>query len=115
MRAAGERAGELLWRLPLHERYADAIKGRWSDIVNAVEDRKAVTVTAAEFLHRFVGDTPWAHLDIAGVGWDGGRPYAAKGGSGFATRTSSRSRAASRSPLRGLAPCSTLAARNAAR
>lgn len=87
VRAAGERAGEPLWPMPLHERYADAIKGQWSDIVNAVEDRKAAPVTAAEFLHRFVGDVPWAHLDIAGVGWDGGRPYAPKGGSGFATRT----------------------------
>lgn len=87
VRAAGERTGELLWRMPLHERYADSIKGRWSDIVNAVEDRKASPVSGAEFLHRFVGDVPWAHLDIAGVGWDGGRPYAAKGGSGFATRT----------------------------
>jgi leucyl aminopeptidase len=87
VRAAGERAGEPLWRMPLHERYADAIKGRWADINNANEDRKASPVVAAEFLHRFVGDTPWAHLDIAGLGWDGGRPYAAKGGSGFATRT----------------------------
>ncbi len=87
VRAAGERTGEISWRMPLHEQYADAIKGRWSDIVNAVEDRKAAPIAAAEFLHRFVADVPWAHLDIAGVGWDGGRPYAAKGGSGFATRT----------------------------
>lgn len=87
LRLAGERAGELLWRMPLHERYADSIKGQWSDIVNAVEDRKAAPVSGAEFLHRFAGDVPWAHLDIAGVGWDGGRPYAPKGGSGYATRT----------------------------
>jgi leucyl aminopeptidase len=73
--------------MPLDRDYADAIKGQWSDIINANEDRKATSATAAEFLHRFVGDTPWAHLDIAGVGWDSGRPYAAKGGSGFATRT----------------------------
>ena len=87
VRAAGERAGELLWRLPLHPDYADSIKGRWSDIVNAVEDRKATPVSGAEFLHRFAGDVPWAHLDIAGMGWDWGKPYAARGGSGFATRT----------------------------
>jgi len=87
VRAAGERAGELLWRLPLHEEYADSIKGRWSDITNANEDRKASPIVGAEFLHRFAGDVPWAHLDIAGVHWDRGRPYAAKGGSGFATRT----------------------------
>jgi leucyl aminopeptidase len=85
--AAGERAGELYWRMPLHEQYADAIKGRFADIDNAVEDRKASPIVAAEFLHRFAGDTPWAHLDIAGTFWDSGRPYAAKDGSGFATRT----------------------------
>jgi leucyl aminopeptidase len=87
VRAAGDRSGELLWRLPLHETYADAIKGKYADIANAVEDRKAGSIVAAEFLRRFVGDTPWAHLDIAGVGWDRGRPYASKGGSGYATRT----------------------------
>ena len=81
-RAAGDaRRRGLLWRLPLHPDYADAIKGRYADIVNAVEDRKAGSIIAAEFLKRFTGDVPWAHLDIAGVGWDRGRPYAAKGGS----------------------------------
>jgi leucyl aminopeptidase len=87
VRAAGDRAGELLWRLPLHETYAEAIKGKYADIANAVEDRKAGSIVAAEFLRRFTGDTPWAHLDIAGVGWDRGRAYAPKGGSGYATRT----------------------------
>ena len=87
VREAGERAGEELWRLPLHPDYAEAIKGRYADIVNAVEDRKAGSIVAAEFLKRFTGDVPWAHLDIAAVGWDRGRAYAAKGGSGFATRT----------------------------
>ena len=65
--AAGERTGELVWRLPLHPEYAELIKGRYADIANAVEDRKAGSITAAEFLKRFVGDVPWAHLDIAGV------------------------------------------------
>ena len=87
VRAAGDRAGEDYWRLPLHPVYAEAIKGRYGDIVNAVENRKAGAIVAAEFLKRFVGDLPWVHLDIAGVGWDRGRAYAAKGGSGFATRT----------------------------
>jgi leucyl aminopeptidase len=84
--AAGERTGELLWRLPLHPEFAELIKGRYADIANAVENRKAGSVTAAEFLKRFVGDVPWAHLDIAGVSDDLGRPYAAKGGSGFGVR-----------------------------
>ena len=62
------------------------IKGRYADIVNAVEGRKAHSITAAEFLHRFVGDVPWAHLDIAGVADDLGRPYAGKGASGWGVR-----------------------------
>ena len=87
VRDAGARAGEDYWRMPMSPHYADGIKGRYGDIVNAVEDRKAGAIVAAEFLKRFTGDVPWAHLDIAGVAWDRGRPYAAKGGSGFATRT----------------------------
>jgi leucyl aminopeptidase len=84
--AAGERAGELVWRLPLHPRYAQAIEGRYADIVNSVEDRKATPIVAAEFLHRFAGDVPWAHLDIAGTAWDAGLAYAGKGGSGWGVR-----------------------------
>ena len=83
---AGRASGELLWRLPLHAEYADAIKGRYGDIVNSTENRKAASITAAEFLRRFVDDVPWAHLDIAGTAWDVGRPYASKGGSGFGVR-----------------------------
>jgi leucyl aminopeptidase len=83
---AARSSGELAWRLPLHAEYADAIKSRYADIMNAVEIRKAGAITAAEFLARFVGDTPWAHLDIAGMAWDGGKAYAAKGGNGFGVR-----------------------------
>ncbi len=84
--AAGARAGERLWRLPLDPEYAELIKGRYADIINAVENRKAGSITAAEFLRRFTGDVPWAHLDIAGVADDYGKPYAATGGSGFGVR-----------------------------
>ncbi|HEX7291454.1 MAG TPA: leucyl aminopeptidase [Conexibacter sp.] len=80
-------AGEPVWRLPLHESYADLIKSRYADILNAVESRKAGSITAAEFLHRFVGDVPWAHLDIAGTAWDTGKPYAGRGGSGWGVHT----------------------------
>jgi leucyl aminopeptidase len=83
---AGARTGERLWRLPLDPEYADMIKGAYGDIVNAVENRKAHSLQGAEFLHRFVAGVPWAHLDIAGVSDDLGRPYAAKGGSGFGVR-----------------------------
>ena len=84
--AAARASGESVWRLPLHPEYADMIKGRYADIVNAPEERKASSITAAEFLARFVGGVPWAHVDIAGTAWDLNRPYAAKGGSGFGVR-----------------------------
>jgi leucyl aminopeptidase len=84
--AAGQRTGELAWRLPLHAEYAKKIEGRYGDIVNSAADRGAGGITAAEFLHRFVGDVPWAHLDIAGTAYDGGKPYAPKGGAGWGVR-----------------------------
>ena len=48
--AAGEATGERVWRLPLDPMYADMIKGRYADLVNSVEGRKAHSITAAEFL-----------------------------------------------------------------
>ena len=54
---------------------------------NAPEGRKASSIVGGEFLVRFAGDVPWAHLDIAGTAWDVGRPYAAKGGCGVMVRT----------------------------
>jgi leucyl aminopeptidase len=84
--AAGRRSGELAWRLPLHPEYADLIKGSYADIANAVEARKAGSITAAEFLRRFTGDVPWAHLDVAGVAYENGKPYTPKGGAGFGVR-----------------------------
>jgi leucyl aminopeptidase len=87
VRAAGERAGELLWRFPLHPDYAKAIEGAYADIANAVENRQAGSIVAAEFLRRFSGDVPWAHLDIAGTADDNGKPYTPKGGAGYGVRT----------------------------
>ena len=84
--AAGERAGETAWRLPLHPDYAKLIEGRYADIANTTAERLAGSITAAEFLHRFAGDVPWAHLDIAGTAYDLGKPYAAKGGAGWGVR-----------------------------
>jgi leucyl aminopeptidase len=84
--AAGERTGELTWRLPFHAEYDELIKGTTGDVVNQVESRKAVSITAAAFLRRLVGDVPWVHLDIAGTAWDLGRAYAPKGGAGFGVR-----------------------------
>jgi leucyl aminopeptidase len=83
--AAGAAAGELVWRMPLHAEYDEQMKGRYADLVNS-ESRKAHPIQGASFLKRFVGDVPWAHLDIAGTGHDVGRAYAAKGGSGWGVR-----------------------------
>jgi leucyl aminopeptidase len=83
---AGERAGEILWRLPLHEEYGELVKGTYGDLDNAPEGRKAGTIVGAAFLSNFVGETPWAHLDIAGSAWDLGRPYAPKGAAGYGVR-----------------------------
>jgi leucyl aminopeptidase len=83
---AGERTGEIVWRLPLHEEYDELIKGRYGDLDNAPEARKAGTIVGAAFLSNFVGDVPWAHLDIAGSAWDLGRAYAAKSASGYGVR-----------------------------
>jgi leucyl aminopeptidase len=85
--AAADEAGELIWRMPLHERYAELIKGATADITNLAPLRTGAPNTAAEFLHRFTGDLPWVHLDICGTAWDGGRPYAPKGGTGVGVRT----------------------------
>jgi leucyl aminopeptidase len=83
--AAGEAAGELVWRLPLHAEYDEQVKGRYADLVNS-EGRKAHPIQGASFLKRFVGDVPWAHVDMAGTAHDTGRAYAAKGGTGWGVR-----------------------------
>ena len=82
----GQRTGELLWRLPLHPAYAEMVTGRYAQLTNRTERREAAAITAAEFLHHFAGDHPWAHLDIAAVGDDGRAPYLDKGATGFGVR-----------------------------
>jgi leucyl aminopeptidase len=83
---AGKQTGEIVWQLPLHEEYNELVKGKYGDLDNAPEARKAGTIVGAAFLSNFVGDTPWAHLDIAGSAWDLGRAYAGKGASGYGVR-----------------------------
>jgi leucyl aminopeptidase len=84
--AAGEATGERVWRLPLDPAYDELIKGRYGDLINSSEGRKAQSITAAALLQRFAGDVPWAHLDIAGVADSLGRPYADAGASGWGVR-----------------------------
>lgn len=84
---AGNQAGEPLWRLPLGELYAKQIKSTVADIKNT-GGRAAGTITAAEYLQKFVGKIPWAHLDIAGTAWNfTEKAYIPKGPSGIGART----------------------------
>jgi leucyl aminopeptidase len=64
---AGLTSGEKVWRLPLGKPYDKLIDSKFADMKNT-GGRWAGSITAAQFLQRFVGDTPWAHLDIAGTG-----------------------------------------------
>jgi leucyl aminopeptidase len=82
----GRETGELVWRLPLHPEYKALTKGTVADLTNASAKRKAGTIYAGSFLEEFVGETPWAHLDIAGTAWDVGREYTGKDASGFGVR-----------------------------
>ncbi len=63
---AGEDTGERLWRMPMGPEYDKLIDSRFADMKNS-GGRNAGSITAAQFLKRFVGETPWAHLDIAGT------------------------------------------------
>jgi leucyl aminopeptidase len=87
VQAAAARAGEPVWRLPLHADYAQMVKGRYAQLTNRTERREAQAITAAEFLHQFATDVPWAHIDIAGTAWNVPRPYfVGKGATGFGVR-----------------------------
>ncbi len=89
--SAAKAEGEGLWRLPLGKPYADQLKSRIADVKNT-GGRPAGTITAAEFLHRFVKDgTRWCHLDIAGVAATSfDSLYAPKGASGWGVRALDR-------------------------
>jgi len=84
---AGTAVGEPVWRLPLGEGYDKAIDSEAADMKN-IGNRAAGSITAAQFLQRFIKDeTPWAHLDIAGMTWSSkAKPTVPKGGTGFGVR-----------------------------
>jgi leucyl aminopeptidase len=86
VRASGERTGDRVWPLPLWQEYKDRIKSDVADIKNT-GGRYGGAITAAAFLAKYVGDTPWAHLDIAGTAWATEElPYLTKGATGFGVR-----------------------------
>jgi leucyl aminopeptidase len=79
---------ERFWRLPVEDEYRDLIKSSIADIMNTGGSRYGGAITAAMFLKEFVEDTPWIHLDIAGVAWtEEQKPWMAKGPSGIAVRS----------------------------
>ena len=65
--AAGTQTGEKVWRMPLGPAYDKMIDSKFADMKN-IGGRFAGSITAAQFLQRFVNKTPWVHLDIAGTG-----------------------------------------------
>jgi leucyl aminopeptidase len=67
--AAGEATGEKVWRMPLARGYDKLIDSKTADMKN-IGGRYAGAITGAQFLKRFVNDTPWAHIDVAGVAMD---------------------------------------------
>ena len=84
---SGEITGEKLWRFPLHENYDKDIDSDVADVKNIGGGRGAGSITAAQFLQRFVNKIPWAHLDIAGTAWDKkNKPLTGKGATGFGVR-----------------------------
>ncbi|MFZ5863579.1 MAG: leucyl aminopeptidase [Nitrospirota bacterium] len=86
LRRAADDSGERVWQLPLWEEYYEQITSDVADLKNT-GGRAAGTITAAAFLSKFVGSTPWAHLDIAGTMWsDDARHYVTKGPTGAGVR-----------------------------
>ncbi len=87
LESCGISSGERVWRMPLGEEYDDMINSDIADMKNVGAGRGAGATTAAQFLKRFVGETKWAHLDIAGVAWKGkGDAMAVKGATGYGLR-----------------------------
>ncbi|HEY7749011.1 MAG TPA: leucyl aminopeptidase [Aestuariivirgaceae bacterium] len=83
---AGVDTGERVWRMPLAAEYDRLIDSDIADVKN-IGGRNAGAITAAQFLQRFVNDTPWAHLDVAGTAMDSNRtPINQSWGSGWGVR-----------------------------
>lgn len=76
--AAGRRAIDEGWPMPVSEEYGESLRSNFADFANA-GSREGGASIAAQFLSRFVSDTPWAHLDIAGVAWLQGNAKGATG------------------------------------
>ncbi len=87
LQKAGQVVDEGVWRLPLGPDYDKLLNSPIADVKNITGQRGAGSITAAQFLQRFVNNVPWAHLDIAGVTWSSkGKAIAPKGATGFGVR-----------------------------
>jgi leucyl aminopeptidase len=85
--AAAKDVGEKTWRLPMFKEYDEFIKSDVADQKNTGGTRGAGVIAGAKFLEPFVGDTPWVHLDIAGVdNMPSDKGWVAKGASGMSVR-----------------------------
>jgi leucyl aminopeptidase len=83
---AGLATGEKVWRMPLGDAYDKKLNTDGADMKN-VAGRDGGSITAAQFLQRFVNKVPWAHLDIAGMAWSNSvSPIVPRGGTGFGVR-----------------------------
>jgi leucyl aminopeptidase len=88
VQSAAQRAGERMWPLPMWPLYNDLIKSEVADIKNVSGKRYGGAIVGAKFLERFVGNTPWVHLDIAGPAWaEHSTPIRDAGGTGCMVRT----------------------------
>ncbi|MCV0372355.1 MAG: leucyl aminopeptidase [Nitrosarchaeum sp.] len=90
MLESSKNTTEEIWELPLNDDYMDMIKSDVADMKNVGIGRAAGTITAAAFLRNAIKDTPWVHMDIAGVAWTQvatkDKPYNPKGATGFGVR-----------------------------
>ncbi|MSP30089.1 MAG: leucyl aminopeptidase [Acetobacteraceae bacterium] len=85
--AAGTTTGESLWRMPLGDAYDKQINSDIADMKNVAGGRAGGSITAAQFIQRYVNGKPWAHLDIAGVAWHGkDTPCVPKGATAYGVR-----------------------------
>jgi leucyl aminopeptidase len=88
LRDAGAEAGEKLWPLPLEKSYLEHIQSKVADWKNIGNPGEAGTIIGGLFLQQFAGDGPWAHIDMAAVGWNGtGTPLSPPGATGALVRT----------------------------
>ena len=85
--SSSKETKELIWRLPLDSDFDKLLNCQVADMKNITGARGAGSITAAQFIKRFVGEVDWAHLDIAGVTWSKkGTEFSRPGGTGFGVR-----------------------------